>query len=267
MSCWLGLSQVTGQYKRESWGGRHPAISVWVFMYLHTIKSSYWRVVPAQRDLWDEDIFTTALESTLFMSTSLVCFLHTANRNPWESIPAAGGVLTTPSQVRGEAFTQRHSRDAHQLCPYKKIWFQQPAKWQISLLPATHALVEASPSHYFLDSLQESSSTSIIQLHKEQWQKHPCTQQSNPLPSKSRQEKNEFKMGGQGERRDSWSLAGKRVKTCCDNLGKQDVARSQMPTLFPHPDQRLSRLPSSWGLSLFLTSAKKIPKATLYWQI
>lgn len=160
----------------------------------------------------------------------------------------------------------RHSRDAHQLCPYRKMWFQQPAKLQkISLLPMTHTLVVAWPSHHPLDSHQATSSTSIIQLHKEQQQKHPCTQQPNPPPLPPRQE--ELKMGGHGEGRNSWSLAGKRVKTCCDNLGKQDVARSQMPTLFPHPDEMLSRLPTPLRFVFIFNKCKKIPKATLYWQI
>lgn len=162
----------------------------------------------------------------------------------------------------------RCSRDAHQLCPYRMMWFQQPAKLQeMSLLPKIHALVEAWPSHHFLDSHQASSLNSIIQLHKEQQQKHPCTQQSSPPSPQIRQEEKELKMGGHGERRASWSLAGKRVKTCCDNLGKQDVTRSQMPTLFPHPDEMLSRLPTPLRFVFIFNKCKKIPKATLYWQI
>lgn len=55
-------------------------------------------------------------------------------------------------------------------------------------------------------------------------------------------------------------MAGKRVKTCCDNLGKQDVARSQMPTLFPHTDEMLSRLPTPLRLVFIFNKCKKTPK-------
>lgn len=199
------------------------------------------------------------------MSSSPVCFLHIANTNPSESTPAAGCVLSTPPQARGEAFT--HWCTPGMLiscCPYRKMWFQQLAKLkEISLLPRTHTLVVAWPSHHFLNSHQASSSTSIIQFHMEQRQKQPCTQQSSIFPSQPRQKEKELKMGGHGERKDSWSLAGKRVKTCCDNLGKQDVARSQMPTLFPHPDEMLSRLPTPLRFVFIFNKCKKIPKATL----
>lgn len=142
----------------------------------------YLRVIPAQGELQDEDTLHRSFGKRLAHHQQ-PCTLPThCQCKSFRECPAAGGGLPTPPQARGEALTHWCPPGMLANCcpPPQKTRCQQE---EISLPPGTYALVVAWTSHHFLDLHQARSSTSVLQLHTEQQQKQPRTQQSSPPPS------------------------------------------------------------------------------------
>lgn len=227
----------------------------------------YLRVIPAQGELQDEDTLHRSFGKRLAHHQQ-PCTLPThCQCKSFRECPAAGGGLPTPPQARGEALTH--------WCPPGMLanCCPPPPKDEMPTgrdLPSPRDLCFSSglnqpPFSGFTPGKDLNLRPPAPHGTAAKAASHTAVKSSSYLAKVGRKRvKGGRAWWEEGRRKPGWK---KEHKLAVITWGNRMSQGGQMPTLFPHPNAMLSRLPTPLRFVFIFNKCKKFPKATLYWQI